>query len=284
MGIMRYNYRSDIMMNVDVTIVVPSLNITADDPSVKGWNPADKGKKFPYAPGMKFQTVYFLHGGGDDDTLPYRYTSLERYAEENNVMLVTPRLVDSFYADAEHGYKAFSFLTEELPAVIQSYFPSAPERENNFLVGFAMGGNGALAGWLRRPDLYAACVDLSGGIGFTLDTQGLLGQIPTMRKMQKVFGDPAKIPGSDIDMYAVAKRNLENKVDMPEFFLASGAEDFIVNRVRKDRDILRELGYEFTYAEEPGLGHEWRFWDKYFEKALSEWLPLKRRPIYSDEK
>jgi S-formylglutathione hydrolase FrmB len=280
MGIMRYNYRSDYMMNVDVTIVVPSLNITTDDPTKKGWNPADKGKKFPFVPGMKFQTVYFLHGGGDDDTLPYRYTSLERYAEENNVMLVTPRVVDTFYADAAHGWQAFKFMTEELPSVIQSYFPSAPERENNFVVGFAMGGNGALGLWQRRPDLYAACVDLSGGIGYTLDTNGLQEQIAGMKRMEKVFGDPAKIPGSDMDMYAVAKRNLENKVDMPEFFLASGAEDFIVNRVRKDRDLLTELGYKFTYAEEPGLGHEWAFWDKYFAKALNEWLPLKRRPIY----
>lgn len=283
MGVLRYNYRSDFMMNVDITIVIPSMNFTVNNTISRSPTPAEQATKYPYIPGMKFQTVYFLHGGGDDDTLPYRYTSLERYAEENNVMLVTPCLVDTFYADAELGWKAFSFLTEELPTVIQSNFPSATGRENNFLVGFAMGGNGALAGWLRRPDLYAACVDLSGGIGFTLDTQGLLNQISTIKKLQKVFTDPEKIPGSDNDMYAVAKRNIENNVDMPEFFLASGAEDYIVERVRKDRDILRKLGYKFTYAEEPGLGHDWHFWDMYFEKVLSEWLPLKRRPIYPDE-
>ena len=28
-----------------------------------------EGKSKVYEPGMKFQTVYLIHGGGDDDTL-----------------------------------------------------------------------------------------------------------------------------------------------------------------------------------------------------------------------
>ena len=35
----------------------------------------------------------------------------------------------------------------------------------------AMGGNAALMMAMKRPDLFAACVDLSGGIGCSLDSQ-----------------------------------------------------------------------------------------------------------------
>ena len=59
-------------------------------------------------------------------------------------------------------------------------------------------------------------------------------------------------------------------------------KDFIRYRVKADYDALCELGCPVYYEEAKGLAHEWDFWDLYLRKALYEWLPLKREPIYEE--
>ena len=50
--------------------------------------------------------------------------------------------------------------------------------------------------------------------------------------------------------------------------------------VRKDKDALISYGVPVHYEEVKGYTHDWNFWDLYLKKALKEWLPLKREPIY----
>ena len=282
MAIMRFNFLSEALsLSVDVTITYPTGLFTfSNDASRKEIRP-QQNTKILYRDGMKLQTVYILHGGSDDDTTPYRYTNLERYAERNCVMTVAPQVKDSFYMDTAYGFRYFTFVTEELPKVIQALFASSPAREDNFVIGFAMGGNGALALAMRRPDLYSAVVDLSGGIGCSTDTEYFFEQMKNipMKRLHSAFGDLSKFRGSEYDIGYYAKKNIEEKVDMPRLFLAVGENDFIRDVVRKDRGMLRNLGYDLYYEEAPGYGHDWDFWDKYFQIALDEWLPLKRKPV-----
>lgn len=282
MAVMRYNFLSEALsLCVDVTITYPTGKLTYSDKQNKKEMMQGQKDKILYKEGMKLQTVYILHGGSDDDTLPFRYTNLERYAEKNCVMTVAAQVKDSFYMDTAYGYKYFTFITEELPTVVRSLFASSSAREDNFVIGFAMGGNGALALAMRRPDLYSAVVDLSGGIGCSIDTEYFFEEMNSIKlpRLQSTFGDLGKFRGSEYDLGYYAKKNMDEKVDMPKLFMAVGENDFIRDVVRKDRDALRKLGYDFYYEEAPGLGHEWDFWDSYFKKALDEWLPLKRRPI-----
>ena len=89
MGILRYNYRSEVLgMHTDITITYPSGQYTCYTPEKEG-NSIFKRGNLRYKPDMKLPTVYILHGGGDDDSLLYRYTRLEYYAEQNQVMTVT---------------------------------------------------------------------------------------------------------------------------------------------------------------------------------------------------
>lgn len=96
MGILRYNYRSEVLgMHTDITITYPSGQYTCYTPEKEG-NSIFKRGNLRYKPDMKLPTVYILHGGGDDDSLLYRYTRLEYYAEQNQVMTVTAQAHDSF--------------------------------------------------------------------------------------------------------------------------------------------------------------------------------------------
>ena len=283
MGILRYKYRSEMLgMHTDITITYPSGNYTCYHPAEEkeeGKAGIFKKGEILYQPDMKLPTVYILHGGGDDDSLLYRYTRLEYYAEQNNVMTVTAQAHDSFFINTAYGIPYFTFFTEELPTVVRSLFASSTRREDNFLIGMAMGGNAALMMAMKRPDLFAACVDLSGGIGCSLDSKYFVESFDQIRmpKMYGAFDDPRQLKDSEFDIGYQARKNLENKVELPELYLAVGENDFIRDVVRKDRNELLRLGIPFHYEEAPGLGHEWDFWDRYMKKALDEWLPLPGR-------
>ncbi|MBD2019069.1 S-formylglutathione hydrolase [Leptolyngbya sp. FACHB-36] len=49
-------------------------------------------------------------------------------------------------------YRMYSYVTEELPALIAEHFPAQPSRQGIF--GHSMGGHGALVCALRQPDRY----------------------------------------------------------------------------------------------------------------------------------
>ena len=290
MGTMRFNYRSQSLCRfVDITVTYPTGNFSYYD-MTKGFRHHDgfgKQVKPHYQPGMKFQTVYLIHGGGDDDTTVYRYTNAERYAEKNNVMLVTPNIANSFGVDTNYGVEYSAFLTQELPVLMQSLFASSPKREDNFIVGFAMGGNVALGTALMHPELYQTCVDMSGGIGLTVNMETLKEELRSdhfkydFPIYNSTFGDPDKLDGSRHDMYAVAKRNIEQGVELPKFYLIAGSEEgFIGDRVKADADTLKAMGYDLTYICEEGYKHDFPLWDKYLEIVFDEILPLKRSAIF----
>ena len=288
MAHVRFNYRSEALSKyIDVTVTFPADNYSfyTDDSERKPRISHGKNTRPQYRPGMKFQTVYLIHGGGDDDTTPYRFTNVERYADENNVMLVTPDISNSFGADTEYGMDYELFLTAELPVLIQAIFPSSPRREDNFIVGFAMGGNVALSAALRHPELYSVCVDMSGGIGYTLNTAGFKAEMESDHFRNHfflhnaTFGPADKLEGSKHDLYPIAKALIGSGKPVPKFYILHGSEEgFIGDRVAKDAQIMKELGFPLTYVVEPGGKHDFYLWDKYLRIALSEGLPLTRDP------
>ncbi len=208
MALMRYNFFSQVLsLCIDVTITYPSRRFDYKPGGVR--ERIMEGEDKPaLRPGMKLQTVYMLHGGSDDDTLMTRYTNLERYAEDNCVMTVTAQAKDSFFIDTDYGFRYYTFLTEELPSVMQCLFASSPKREDNFVIGMAMGGNAALMLAMKRPDLYRAVVDLSGGIGCSVDTEYFereLTEWVKIRRLAAAFGDPAALRGGEWDIGKLAR-------------------------------------------------------------------------------
>lgn len=179
MALIQYNYKSQsISRNVPFTAILPTDDLSFFKPEefeARGQNPIGRRKTYVYEPGMKFQTVYVMHGGGEDQSVSARYVALERYAQANKVMLVCPDF--QFFGTDCAGGNYFTYLTEELPRIIQTIFPSSPKREDNFIMGYAMGANVALGMAVLRPDLYRSCLDISGGIGMTLVTQTMVEEM-----------------------------------------------------------------------------------------------------------
>ena len=140
-------------------------------------------------------------------------------------------------------------------------------REDTFAAGLSMGGYGAFKLGLRCSDRFAAVASLSGGLDAAecckINDAPIWGQI---------FGKAEDVPGSDNDLFAVAKRLKASGKELPKLYMWCGTEDFLYHQNTRMRDHLQKLGYDLTYEESPG-DHMWSCWDEKIQSVL-KWLPI----------
>src|SRR3954452_11495359 len=154
MALLRCDFFSDVLeVGTSMTVLLPQAG--EGQIGVTGARPD---------PEAGFPVLYLLHGLSDDSTAWLRYTSIERYAAPLGLAVVMPDVQRSFYADEAHGAAYWTFLSEELPEVVGSFFRVSDRREDTFVAGLSMGGYGALKWALRAPERFAAAAVLSGAV------------------------------------------------------------------------------------------------------------------------
>ena len=91
----------------------------------------------------------------------------------------------------------------------------------------------------------------------------------------------AALPGTTLeyqktqeDAYYNAKNNVLLNKNLPKFMITVGTEDFLVEACRMFHKELKSLGYEATFTEIPGFGHEWDFWDSELKKAFDHFFTI----------
>ena len=97
----------------------------------------------------RYRVLYLLHGMSDDHTIWCRRTSIERYVDPLGLAVVMPAVHRGYYTDMAAGYRYWTFISEELPALARSFFPLSHKREDTFVAGLSMGGYGAFKLALR---------------------------------------------------------------------------------------------------------------------------------------
>lgn len=226
---------------------------------------------------LKYQTLYLLHGIGDDHTKWARRTNIERYVKEYNVAVIMPEVDKSFYADMEYGNNYWTFISEEVPNIARTYFPLSDKREDNFVAGLSMGGYGSFKLALNKPESFEAAASFSGA----LDIVGLLSQedndvIKNNRKIvEAVFGGHNKINNSINDLFYLAKNLKESGRYIPRLYQCCGTEDSLYECNISFRNFAKDIGIDLTYEDGTG-NHDWEYWDKSIQKAL-EWFNLNRK-------
>lgn len=210
--------------------------------------------------------LYLLHGLSDDHSIWLRRTSIERYVADMGLAVVMPAVNRSFYADMKYGGKYFTFISEELPRIVQSFFHISDRREDTFVAGLSMGGYGAFKLALRCPERYAAAASLSGALDLASRGDAWTDDYVA------IFGERS-VAGTDDDLFALSKKIVSSGKPRPALFQCCGSEDFLYQDNRRWREYLAEIGYEATYKEYPGE-HNWGFWDEHISEVL-RWLPLK---------
>ncbi|MHA3773029.1 alpha/beta hydrolase [Verrucomicrobiota bacterium sgz303538] len=224
----------------------------------------------------RYPALYLLHGLSDDHTIWLRRTSIERYAAEKNLAVVMPAVSRSFYQDMVSGPKYWTFISEELPRFMESYFPISTLRDDRFAAGLSMGGYGALRLGLVQPERYAAIASLSGALDMVRRAKeaGREGSALSRAELEAMFGPELKVEGTDADLFHLAQHLSVSSGPKPKLYVACGAEDFILHDTRKFKQHLDSLRVEHTYHEGPGA-HEWGYWDQQILRVL-EWLPMDK--------
>jgi putative tributyrin esterase len=206
--------------------------------------------------------LYLLHGLSDDHTAWLRYTSIERYATAHGLAVVMPAVHRSFYADEVHGHRYWQFVSEELPAVVGSFFRVSDRPEDTFVAGLSMGGYGALKLALTHPTRYAAAASLSG----VADVRALGDRLERGELVERVFG--GELTDTD-DLFALL--DAADPAALPRLYVACGAqEDRLLDGNRRLADRARERGADVTVDVRPGV-HEWGLWDDVIRDVIP-WL------------
>lgn len=214
-----------------------------------------------------YKTLYLLHGGGGNALDWIRYTSIERYANENNLAVVMPEVGGScFYTDMKHGYRYYSYLADELPMVLESMLPLSKKRQDRYIAGLSMGGYGAYKWAFDRPGFFAAAGNLSG---FSLicdifdpDKNGFASHETTSSRgcVEQNWGSLDKLKGSISDTQFMLDHAKESGEELPSLFAAIGTEDFSYQEGQKFMNYAKKCNIHIHYEEMPGK-HEWKVWD-----------------------
>ena len=129
----------------------------------------------PQATQQPVPILYFLSGLTCTEENFMVKAGAQRYAAKYGLMLVVPDTSPrntgipgedndwdfgtgaGFYVDAteepwDQHYQMYSYIVQELPALITAHFPVQPEKQGIF--GHSMGGHGALVCAMRNPNLY----------------------------------------------------------------------------------------------------------------------------------
>jgi S-formylglutathione hydrolase FrmB len=210
--------------------------------------------------------LYLLHGLTDDHTAWTRNTSIERYAAVRGLAVVMPQVHRSFYADERHGLKFWTFLSEELPTVIDRLFRVSALRQETFVAGLSMGGYGAMKWALRQPERFAKAATLSGALDLAYSYRWDLR--PHMRELvERVFAD-RPVAGTGDDLLHLL--GAADPAELPELMLRCGTEDHL--RAQNERFVAAcaEHGIALDAGFGPGA-HEWAYWDREIPAVL-DWL------------
>jgi len=221
----------------------------------------------------KHPTLYLLHGMSDDHTTWVRRTSVERYVAPLGLAVVMPAAHRSFYTDMAQGYRYWTFVSQELPALARAFFPLSEGREENFVAGLSMGGYGAFKLAFSYPERYAAAASLSGVLDI-VTTLRTLRDPDLLAERRRIFGDLDTIAGGTHDLFYLARQLAGSATAKPRLYQCCGTGDALYESNVRAKGYFESLGLEVTYEEGPGE-HEWGYWDRQIQRVLA-WLPLRR--------
>ena len=256
MALLQVNYLSKALFRtVPLNVILPSDKIDFSTLSYRM-------KK-----GDSFKTLYLLHGLLGNYTDWVTNTRIQLWAEEKNLAVVMPSGDNAFYVNNAGGGNDYgAFIGQELVEVTRNMFPLSDRREDTFIAGLSMGGYGALRNGIVYSDTFSHVAGFSSAIHiFDRGTEHNGSEL-------RVFKDVDKAALTDVNPRVAFEKLLDEKRQIPRFYMSCGTADDLYDTNTSFRDFLTSKGAEVTWDEEE-YGHEWTFWDSQIKKVL-DWLPL----------
>jgi S-formylglutathione hydrolase len=167
-----------------------------------------------------------------------------------------------FYVDATQepfarNYRMWSYVTEELPALVAEHFPVEVNRQS--ILGHSMGGHGALTVALRHPDRYRAASAFS----------------PIVAPSQVPWGTKALGGYLGQDRTAWRKHDaialIEDGARFSELLIDYGdADPFLTEQLRPEllQSACEKTNITLTLRRQPGYDHSYYFISTFMDDHL----------------
>ncbi|AXQ79723.1 esterase family protein [Streptococcus chenjunshii] len=213
--------------------------------------------------------LYLLHGMGGNENSWQKRTNIERLLRHTNLIVVMPSTDLGWYTDTAYGMPYFTAIAEELPQILQRFFPNmSRKREKTFIAGLSMGGYGAYKIALAT-DKFSHAASFSGALGLGLEGQELTENLESKRGYwEGVFGD---LEAEEVSEHFLT-RIAEHSDKKTKFYAWCGYEDYLYQSNERAVKELTALGLDIDYHTSHGK-HEWYYWNQQLEK-LFDWLPI----------
>jgi S-formylglutathione hydrolase len=170
-----------------------------------------------------------------------------------------------FYVDATQApwsanYRMYSYVTQELPALVEGSFPADPERRGIF--GHSMGGHGALVLALKNPGRYRSI--------------SAFAPIAAPRSCpwgQKAFSGYLGPDAGQWSAYDATElmSQVKDAARRPQILIDQGlADQFLEQQLHPHlfEEACRKVGYALTLRRQPGYDHGYYFISTFMEDHL----------------
>lgn len=259
-------YSYSLGREVSVTILLPTIS------------PEEGSRSHRLA--AAFPVLYFIHGSGNDGSTAARYSSMERYVQQDRIAIVLfshedksgrtlPARIPEHPSGTVERLEPFeAFIQQELPEFLTSYFPLSSRREDTYIAGLSQGGYIALSQALLRPERYRAAGCFSG-MFFTRTHLARLAKLSP----EEVRHMPAReVPKHLLPEFAQLL-DRQDPSELPHLFFSRGDQEASIG-VCSDAmaALLASKGAQIYLAEDKPFGHEWDNWDMSLREFLS-WIP-----------
>lgn len=227
--------------------------------------------KDKYDPEKRWPVVYMLHGAGGDGFEWIQRADMEQLCCQYGFIAVMPDAALSCYNDTPYGAKYYTYISEELPAMIEATFHASTDAKDRYIMGYSLGGFGAVKIGLMNPDRYCKIASLSG----CMDMAGFINAFEngSIFTIHTSLSDWPDMKDGDNDMLALLDKAAARKAAgkyVPPMYHTIGKQDFIYAFSQEWRKKAQSLDLDFTYTEGDGV-HDFSYWNG---RIINEIMPF----------
>lgn len=228
-----------------------------------------------------YPVVYLLHGYGDDETAWYKNGGLQFYvdkyiAETGPMIYVMPQAFNTYYIDKYNGnFPYMEMFVEELVPEIDARFRTKEDKTQRAVMGYSMGGYGALILPSLHPEVFSISIPLS--MSFRTDEQYIAeSQGSFDNQWAPNFGPAQGVSGtarlSDYfkersPFYFFNEENTSALNNVHYLIDCGDDEDALIFTSNSMHSLMRDNTVAHEYRVRSG-GHSFDYWKKSYPEAL----------------
>lgn len=212
--------------------------------------------------GVADHTLFLLHGLTGTYTDWLLHGNALRLATERNIAIVMPDGQRSFYLDQPYALRWETWLSTELPELLEQHMKLPLSRDKLGVAGLSMGGYGAMRLGLHHPQRFAAAMSLSG----TLDISEDAFQKRHPDLFESMIGS-YEVAGSEHDLLT----GLQALNEPLRLWACCGDDDRLIGQHYRFVQVAEECDRSLVHYTAAGE-HTWQFWNTHLPRALDWWL------------